>query len=77
MASSCSGFSCARRSASALGNPLTFKECFAFADDTQSQMRKRRKIATGADRALFRNDRMDAPIQHVANQLDHFAREFR
>ena len=36
-------------------------------------MGKGREIATGADRALFRNYRMHAPVEHVANQLDHFA----
>ena len=52
---------------------MTLKKCFTLADDAQSQMRKRREIATGADRSLFRNDRMHAAVEHVAKQLDDFA----
>src|SRR6266496_2937273 len=33
-------------------------------------MRERREIAAGADRTLFRNDRMHAPIQHLAKHLN-------
>src|ERR1700730_15421812 len=35
-------------------------------------MRERREIATCSHRSLFRNNRMDAAIEHLAKQFDNF-----
>src|SRR5207249_3105451 len=53
-------------------SPLPFKECLAFANETQSQMCKRCQIAACAYRAFFRNYWTDAPVEHFAKQLDDF-----
>src|SRR5215469_1966070 len=52
------------------GHPLPFKECLAFADETQSQMCQRRQVAARTHRAFFRNHWTNAPIEHFAEQLD-------
>src|SRR5260370_8761059 len=49
------------------------KKCLAFANQGQSEMRERREIAAGADRAFLRNDWVDAPVEHFAKHLDDFA----
>ena len=45
---------------------------FAFADQHQGQMRKRREVATGAHRSARRDDGMDAAIQELDEQLEGF-----
>src|SRR4029077_8923027 len=51
---------------------FALKKCIAFANQGQSEMRERREIAAGADRAFLRNDRVDAPVEHFAKHLDDF-----
>src|ERR1039458_1507954 len=51
--------------------PFSFKKCFAFANETQSQMRQRREIATRSDRSFFGNHRMQTAVQHLAKHLDN------
>src|SRR5882724_5669985 len=53
-------------------HPVSGKERFAFADQTQSEMRQWREIATCTDRAFFRNNWMHAPIKHLTKQLNNF-----
>src|SRR5260370_15925469 len=48
------------------------KKCLAFANQGQSEMRERREIAAGADRAFLRNGWVDAPVEHFAQHLDDF-----
>ena len=49
---------------------LASEKRFAFADQSQSQMRERGKIAAGADRAFFRYHRMDAAVEHFTKHQD-------
>ncbi len=46
--------------------------CGAFADQDQSEMRKRRQIARGADRALRGKTRDHARIGELRERVDHF-----
>ena len=43
----------------------------AFADQRERQMRERREIAGGADRALARHHRIDPGIDELQQALDH------
>ena len=43
----------------------------ALAYDHMREMRKRRKVARSADRALRRNDRMHSGVEHLGECLDH------
>ena len=43
---------------------------FAFADQAQRQMRERREIAGGADRAAFRNDRQHVVVEQREQRID-------
>ena len=38
---------------------------FAFADDAEREVRERREIAAGADRALLGDDGVDAVVEHA------------
>src|SRR6266404_1452683 len=51
---------------------FALKKCLAFANQGQSEMRERREIAAGADRAFLRNEWVDAPVEHFTKHLDDF-----
>ena len=69
--SSTSGLICARFNASGAGNPHAFLvETFAFADQSQRQMRQRSQIAARAHAALRRHHRSDAAVEHFAERVD-------
>ncbi len=49
---------------------FTFVERFAATQQHDGQVRKRRKVATGAHRALFRHHRHDVGIEHRGERLE-------
>src|SRR5438876_6416497 len=49
---------------------FTLKKRLAFADQAQGEMSERGEIATGADRSLFWNDRMEAAVEQFTEHLD-------
>ena len=60
----------ARASASAPGEALAAEPRLALADERQREMRERREIAGGADRAARRHDRQNAALEQREQQLD-------
>jgi hypothetical protein len=52
------------------GQPLALDERLALADERQREMRERREVTRGADRAARRNDRDDAARETFEQQLD-------
>src|SRR5439155_22525018 len=52
-------------------DPPVAEERFPFTNHSEGQVRERGEIATGADRSLFGNERVNATIQHLAEQLNH------
>ncbi len=69
-AASCTGSRPTRASASAPGEPFALDPRLALADERQREMRQRRKVAGGADRATARHDRQDASVEEREEQLD-------
>jgi len=53
------------------GTPLSLIDGLAFADEYECGVRERREIAGRADAAVPRDRRVDAPIDHVAEQVDY------
>ena len=49
----------------------------AFADQDQRQVRERREVAAGPDRAAARHDRVDARVQHGDQQIQRRAPDAR
>src|SRR5439155_12034258 len=52
-------------------DPPVAEERFPFTNHSEGQVRERGEIATGADRSLLGNERVNAAIQHLAEQLNH------
>src|SRR5439155_14555945 len=49
---------------------FALKKRFAFAHQAQSEVGKWSKVATGADRTFFRNNRTDPAVEHSTKHLD-------
>ncbi len=51
------------------GQPLAVEPRLSFADERQREMRQRREVARGADRATARHDRQNASVKEREEQL--------
>src|SRR5690606_27779213 len=60
------------RQSGARGHRFAVEYGLALADHDRRHVRQRREIAGGTDRALFGNDRNDAPLQHGLDERHGF-----
>ncbi len=63
----------ARASASRARQPLAADRRLALADQHEREVRERREVAAGADRAAARHDRHDVALEQRQQQLDELA----
>ena len=70
LAPSASGSMPAARSASAPAGALAVDDELALADQRQREMRERREVARGADRALRRHERDEAGVEEREQRVD-------